>query len=55
MTKIVSRIWIRAILAAAVAYHTLWACSPVAQMPPGSHAIDITAQGFQPFRLAVRV
>lgn len=34
MTKIVSRIWIRAILAAAVAYHTLWACSPVAQMPP---------------------
>ena len=28
---------------------------PVAQMPPGSHVIDITAQGFQPFRLAVRV
>ena len=34
MTKIVSRIWLRVILAAAVAYHTLWACSPVAQMPP---------------------
>ena len=28
---------------------------PVAQMPAGSHVIDITAQGFQPFRLAVRV
>lgn len=28
---------------------------PVTQMPAGSHVIDITAQGFQPFRLAVRV
>ena len=28
---------------------------PVAQMPAGSHVIDITAQGFQPFCLAVRV
>lgn len=27
----------------------------LSQMPAGSHVIDITAQGFQPFRLAVRV